>query len=137
VSNVCYKKNGRLFKPFISSNLVFSQKKHKNWIPSECSQKSLLNIVFTKYAKLLITIYFKVIMIILTLSLVGLSAYGVSQLKAEFNFNVFLNEGTYLREYVDVNEEKFPNGGIYGEIYVAEKPNFHQDMEQILAMLNE
>ena len=137
MSNVCYKKNGRLFKPFISSNLVFSQKKHKNWIPSECSQKSLLNIVFTKYAKLLITIYFKVIMIILTLSLVGLSAYGVSQLKAEFNFNVFLNEGTYLREYVDVNEEKFPNGGIYGEIYVAEKPNFHQDMEQILAMLNE
>ena len=76
-------------------------------------------------------------MIILTLSLVGLSAYGVSQLKAEFNFNVFLNEGTYLREYVDVNEEKFPNGGINGEIYVAEKPNFHQDMEQILAMLNE
>ena len=77
------------------------------------------------------------VIIILTLSLVGLSAYGVSQLKAEFKFTVFLNEGTYLREYVDVNEEKFPNGGIYGEIYVAEKPNFHQDMEQILAMLNE
>ena len=117
--------------------LFFLKKKHKKWIPSECSQKSLLNIVFTKYAKLLITIYFKVVIIILTLSLVGLSAYGVSQLKAEFKFTVFLNEGTYLREYVDVNEEKFPNGGIYGEIYVAEKPNFHQDMEQILAMLNE
>ena len=128
---------GRLFKPFNSSNLDFFKKKHKNWIPSECSQKSLLNIVFTKYAKLLINIYFKVVIIILTLSLVGISAYGVSQLKAEFKFTVFLNEGTYLREYFDVNEEKFPNGGIYGEIYVAEKPNFHQDMEQILAMLNE
>ena len=77
------------------------------------------------------------VILVLTLSLVGLSAYGVSQLKAEFKFTVFLNEGTYLREYFDVNEEKFPNGGIYGEIHVAEKPNFHQDMEQIVAMLNE
>ena len=129
---------GRLFKPFNSSNLVFFlKKKHKDWIPSECSQKSLLNIVFTKYAKLLINIYFKVVIIVLTLSVVGLCAYGVSQLKAEFKFTVFLNEGTYLREYFDVKEEKFPNGGINGEIYVAEKPNFHQDMEEILAMLNE
>ena len=88
---------GRLFKPFNSSNLVFFlKKKHKDWIPSECSQKSLLNIVFTKYAKLLINIYFKVVIIVLTLSVVGLSAYGVSQLKAEFKFTVFLNEVIFM-----------------------------------------
>ena len=126
------------FSNFLSLVTLFSsKKKHKNWIPSEWSQKSLLNIVFTKYAKLLINIYFKVVILVLTLSLVGLCSYGVSQLKAEFKFTVFLNEGTYLREFFDVKEVKFPNGGINGEIYVAEKPNFHQDMEEILAMLNE
>ena len=106
-------------------------------MPSECSQKSILNIIFTKYAKLLVTIYFKVVTIIFTLSLLGLCAYGVSQLKAEFKFTVFLNEGTYLREYFDINAEKFPNGGINGEIYVAEKTNFYKHLTEIDAMIKE
>ena len=58
-------------------------------------------------------------------------------MKAEFKFTVFLNEGTYLREYFDINEEQFPNGGINGEIYVAEKPNFHQYMKEIHTLVNE
>ena len=111
--------------------------KHKNWIPSACSQKSLLNLIFSKYATLLVSIYFKVVILILTVSLVGLCGYGVSQLKAEFKFTVFLNEGTYLREYFDINSEQFPDGGISGQIYVAEKPNVHKYMEEIGTMIDE
>ena len=97
----------------------------------------MLDIIFTKYAKLLVTLYFKVLSIVLTLSLLGLCAYGVSELKAEFKFTVFLNEGTYLREYVDINEEKFPNGGINGEVYVANKANVHKYIKELHTMIEE
>ena len=93
--------------------------------------------IFTKYAKLLITKCFKVVTIILTLCLFGLCVYGVSQLKVEFNFIVFLNKGTYLREYVDIYLERFDDGGIDGDIYVAEKPEIHKYMKELHTMINE
>ena len=80
---------------------------------------------------------FKIFVFILTSTFLGLSCYGASQLSAEFDFNVFLNEGTYLREYFDMSAEKFPDGGSYGEIYVAEKPNVHQYITEIQTMLDE
>ena len=76
-------------------------------------------------------------MAFLTQGMVALCSYGVSLLKAEFKFTVFLNEGTYLREYFDVNVEQYPNGGISGEIYVAEKPNIHLYIKEIEDMLIE
>ena len=73
----------------------------------------------------------------LTLSLFGFCAYGVSQLKAEFKFIVFLNKGNYLREYFDIYMERFDNAGIDGDIYVAEKPEIHKYMKELETMINE
>ena len=75
--------------------------------------------------------------ILFTLSLVGFSSYGMTLLKVEFKSTDYLNEGTYLKEFFDSYAEQFPNGGISGNIYLAEKPNFYQYMEEIIAMLNE
>ena len=97
----------------------------------------MFNLVFTKYAKLLITKYFKVATIVLTLSLFGLCAYGVSQLKVEFKFIEFLNKGTYLREYYDIYMERFDDAGIDGDIYVAEKPEIHKYIKELHTMINE
>ena len=108
-----------------------------DWVPSECSQKSLLDLAFTKYASLLITVPFKIVAIVGTLALLSSAAYGLSELKAEFKFTVFLDQGTYLRNYFDVNAEVFPNRGISGTIYVAEKENVHQLIPEIMAMIEE
>ena len=77
------------------------------------------------------------ITIVVTLSLVGLSSYGISLLKAEFKAINYVNKGTYIREFYDLYAEKFPNVGISGDIYLVQKPNFHQYMEETIDMLNE
>ena len=110
---------------------------HKDWEPNACSQKSFLDMAFVKYANILVTIPFKVIVLIFSVSVLSVAAYGVSELKAEFKVTVFLNEGTYLREYFDVNAEKFPGRGINGDIYVAESPNVHQNIKEIMALIDE
>ena len=62
--------------------------------------------------------------------LLALGSYGVSQLHAEFRYEWFLEDGTYLRSYYDYSRERYPNG-MRGTIWVAEKPNIHTEIKEI------
>ena len=46
----------------------------------------------------------------------------------------YIDEGTYLRDYFDVNKEYYPSSGLSAKIYVAEIPNFNKAMKGIQAM---
>ena len=110
---------------------------HQNFAPNDCSQKSLLELAFTNYAEILVKVPFKMAILVVTCTFLGIGLYGMSKLEAEFNMKLFLPDGTYLREYFDVSEDKFPGGGISGKIYVANVSNVHQYMEELKNMVDE
>ena len=109
----------------------------KNWKPNDnsCSQKSLLSIFFKKYARLLVQLPFKVVVVIVTLILVVLGSYGISQLHAEFRYEWFLEDGTYLRSFYDYSRERYPNG-ISGAIWVADVPDIHTKLSKTNALID-
>ena len=111
--------------------------KYQEYIPNQCSQKSLLEKAFEKYASVLITVPFKVFIIVLTTLFLALGCYGASLLKAEFKFTEFLNDGTYLKRYFDTSSERYPDGGITGWIYVAENPEVQKYIKEINDMVLE
>ena len=73
----------------------------------------------------------------LTVLFLSLGCYGASLLKAESKFTNFLNEGTYLRKYFDINSERYPNGGFTGWVYVAENPDVQKYIKEINDMIKE
>ena len=104
--------------------------KHKNWTPNNCSQKSILHLAFTKYGSLIVKMPVKIAVIVLTVILLSIGSYGLSQLKAEFKFEWFLDEGTYLRTFFDINSERYQSG-ISGTIWVAEKPEIYKKIAEL------
>lgn len=91
--------------------------------------------VFTKYASLLIQWPFKLVTFIITVIFLILAIYGVSQLEAEFKFEWFLDEGTYLRNFFDISSERY-DGGVSGTIWVAEKPDIHKKIEELDTLID-
>ena len=72
----------------------------------------------------------KIAVIVLTVILLSIGSYGLSQLKAEFKFEWFLDEGTYLRNFFDINSERYQSG-ISGTIWVAEKPEIYKKIAEL------
>ncbi len=94
--------------------------KKPDWKPNECSQKSLLSAAFRAYADLLMKIPCRIVALVVTVILLGLSIWGVTQLEAEFDPNVFVNPGTYLRDYLENKDKYFPSNGMVGSVYIAD-----------------
>ena len=109
--------------------------KHKDYKPNQCSQKSIMKKIFTKYANLLIQWPFKLVTFIITVIFLIVAIYGVSQLEAEFKFEWFLDEGTYLRNFFDISSERY-DGGVSGTIWVAEKPDIHKKIEELDTLID-
>ena len=86
--------------------------------------------IFTKYGSLLIKWPFKLVTFIITVIFLTFAIYGVSQLEAEFKFEWFLDEGTYLRNYFEINSERY-DSGVSGTIWVAEKPDIHKKIKEL------
>ena len=83
---------------------------------------------------LIVTVPFKVVIVIVTLILLTLASYGVSQLHAEFRYEWFLEDGTYLRSFFDISRERYPSG-ISGTIWVADIP-FHSKINELDALID-
>jgi len=87
--------------------------------------------IFTKYASVVVKLPFKLVVLFITALLASLGGYGLSLLQTEFKFEWFIDEGTYLRDFFEVTSERFPSGGISGEIWVAEVPDIHQKYNEL------
>ena len=106
----------------------------ENFKPNSCSQKSFLTTFFKKFGLLLIQLPFKIVTVVLTLIFVALGCYGISQLHAEFRYEWFLEDGTYLRSFFDISRERYPSG-ISGTIWVADIP-FHSKINELDALID-
>ena len=90
---------------------------HENWTPNACSQKEILAMVFNKFASILVKLPVKIAVICVTLLFAGIAAYGLSELKTDFDFIWFIKEGTYLREYFEKSEELLPKRYVHKSLH--------------------
>lgn len=59
--------------------------------------------------------------VIISLALLALGLYGVVFLKQEYDPNSFIPSDSYLKEYVNTYEQKFPDLGVdSADVYFSE-----------------
>ena len=110
-------------------------KKPESWTPNECSQKSFMEMAFTKYADVLLKIPVKIVIVLVTATILGVGTYGVTQLDSNFDFIDFFPKHSYVVEYFKENEKHFPAGGIQGNVYVAEVPKIEEKLQLLENLL--
>jgi hypothetical protein len=93
--------------------------------------------IFVGYSKVVIKLPFKIVIIVYTVLILSLGIFGITQLKAEFKFTWFLESGTYLRNFFDEMESRFPSFGFGGDIWVAEHPDIHTKIKELDTLINE
>ncbi|TRY77454.1 hypothetical protein TCAL_08010 [Tigriopus californicus] len=111
--------------------------KKSDWSPNKCSQTSLMTIGFKKFADTLIRLWAKIVIFILTLVIFGISLYFVFQLETSFESTDFINEGTYLRGFIEASAEHFPNSGISGNIFIGDSENILNNLDEVQALMTQ
>ena len=110
-------------------------KKHESWTPNKCSQLSIMDWGFRKYADVLIKIPVKIAILLVTAALLGVSIYGVTQLETNFDFVDWFPQDSYLTNYFLESKKHFPSGGIQGKVYVSEIPKIEEKLEALETLL--
>ena len=85
--------------------------KHKDFKPNNFSQKNILQTVFRSISNVIIKKPMKVVIIMVTLVILGLSVWGNILLKQEFNPIWFLPSESYLSQWHKYNSLYFPSQG--------------------------
>ena len=85
--------------------------KHKNFKPNEFSQKNILQTIFKAISKIIVVPTMKVLIIVVTLGILGVSLWGNVLLRQEFNPIWFLPQESYLAQWHKYNSIYFPSQG--------------------------
>ena len=102
----------------------------KDWTPSQCSQKSMMSIMFEKLAGVVVLLPVKVGIILATLAILAGGVFGAVTLESFFDYNSWIEEGTYLSNYLDYSQAHFPTDGKTSNIYLTDL-DYATDMEDI------
>ena len=93
---------------------------NKNWEPSTCSQRELFKIYFERvHGPFLMLKPVKVLVLLVTLAIVGVSTWGVFQLEQEFDPAWYLKPSSYQSEYLNAMKHHFPLSGDRATIYTG------------------
>jgi len=93
---------------------------HKDFQPSACSNFETGVVVMKYYAKLLTSTIFKVLIVILTATLLAFGVWGWTGIKQKFDPVLLLPSESYLREWIRVQQEFYPQNGWGAEVYSGE-----------------
>ncbi|CAG0903247.1 unnamed protein product [Darwinula stevensoni] len=100
---------------------------------NSCSQKLLLEAIFRRIVRpLLVKTPVKVVVVLLTMSLLGLNCWGLSGLKNDFDRTWFFNPG-YQRDFVSAVLDLFPESGYRADFYLEDYPKTEAAFEQKLS----
>ena len=110
--------------------------RRKDWQPSECSQRSFLKIAFEALADILVSLPCKIAILVITFGILAGGIYGVARIDTVFDYNNFITEGSYLRNFLRFKELYFPQEGQSSTIYFVDV-DYVGDMEKILNLLND
>ncbi|XP_042862296.1 protein patched homolog 3-like isoform X2 [Penaeus japonicus] len=105
--------------------------KLQNWTPNKCSQRDLCQTFFSDiYAKHLLKLPCKVLVLFITLVLLAVSGWGLSNLRQEFNPIWFLPQNSYLFKYFMKQQYYYPTSGELGTIYFGPM-NYFEELPKI------
>ena len=107
---------------------------HKDYKPSPCCKQNLGDVVVKKYAKLLSSVIFKFLVIVFTLGMLGFGIWGSILIRQKFDPVLLLPSDSYLREWLNVHDELYPDNGWGAEIYTAEFD--HSDLYKFEELTN-
>ena len=85
--------------------------KHKNFKPNNFSQRNILQSVFKSISNVIVKKPIKVVILVVTSVLLGISVWGNILLKQEFNPIWFLPSESYLAQWHKYNSQYFPSQG--------------------------
>ncbi|XP_028417678.1 patched domain-containing protein 3-like [Dendronephthya gigantea] len=84
----------------------------QDYKPNECGEKSYLQIFYEKViGSGVVKLPVKIFIFLIVIALLGVNIYGTTELKQQFEPKWFLPPGTIVRDYMDLNDEKFVQGG--------------------------
>ena len=107
---------------------------HKQYKPSACSQRNISDLIVKKYFRLLSSIFFKFIVIILTLAILGIGIWGSILIRRKFDPVLLLPSDSYLRNWLNIHDKLYPENGWAAEIYTSEFD--HTDLANIEELTN-
>nr|XP_045610893.1 protein patched homolog 2-like [Procambarus clarkii] len=94
--------------------------KLNKWTPNRCSQTDLCQTFFTNvYAKILFLLPVKIFVIVATVVLACVSAWGLSNLRQEFDPIWFLPQNSYLYKFFIKLNYYYPSSGAEGSVFFA------------------
>ncbi|XP_046852386.1 LOW QUALITY PROTEIN: patched domain-containing protein 3-like [Xenia sp. Carnegie-2017] len=102
----------------------------QDYKPNECGQKSYLQMFYEKIVGPgVVKLPVKIIILVIAAALLGGNIYGSLQLEQQFESKWFLPAGTVVRDYMDLNEEKFVQGGEPIAFYTGEIDYFKDQIK--------
>ena len=111
--------------------------KRQNWSPSACSQRSLFKRLFEQVSDIAVLVPAKVTVFVVTLGILAGGIYGAVTLDTEFDQNAFVEDGTYLKTYLELTEMHFSSGTPeISKIYFTDL-DYAADMENIWNLLGD
>ena len=71
------------------------------------------------------------------LAALSVGIYGSTQLETDFNFVNWVNEGSYVREYLEVQQSHFSSAsGVGGSVYIGgEGLEFSANMDNVKSVI--
>ncbi|KAK3894018.1 hypothetical protein Pcinc_002205 [Petrolisthes cinctipes] len=115
--------------------------KISGWTPNTCSQQDLCYSFFSQiYARVLLLPLVRVIVLVVTALLFGVSVWGMTELRQEFDPVWFLPQDSYLFRYFEKQREYYPSSGEKGLVYlgnvslVEELPRLQRLTKDLLAI---
>merc|ERR1719225_270963 len=109
--------------------------RHKDWVPNAASQRNLGQEMFVRLAGLQLHWVGKVVIILFTLGLGCVGAWGLTQLRQEFNPVWFIPQESYLAQWFNANEKYFPKEGETVKINIAQV-DFASELPKIDALVS-
>ena len=107
---------------------------HKDFKPSKCSQQNFGDVVVKKYAQLLSSVIFKCLVTVFTLGMLAVGIWGSVLIRQKFDPVLLLPSDSYLREWLNVHDELYPDNGWGAEIFTAEFD--HTDLHKFEELTN-
>ncbi|XP_068204799.1 patched domain-containing protein 3-like [Palaemon carinicauda] len=101
--------------------------KLKDWTPNACSRQKFCQKFFGKpYARMFLNLPMKIFIIILTLGIIAVSGWGLSNLRQEFSSIWFLPQDSYPYKFFMKQKEYYPSSGEDGTIYFGNMSLVHE-----------
>lgn len=94
---------------------------YKSFEPNKCSQKNFLALAFENYiGPFLMKTPSKIVVMLVTVSLLGVNIYGFYHLKQDFDLTMYIPSDSYAHKFSKAQDKYFPNRGVDVNVYCGD-----------------